>query len=220
MGLSRNIKAAAGAILLSCVLVLGLSPAETASEAEALLEALERGPGPSKGSPDAPVTIVEFADFQCKYCRQFWKETLPRIEKNYIRPGKVRFVYRHLALLGPPSVEAAIASECAQAQGKFWPYHDRLFASVGLFPFTTGNLKWYAEELQLDRAGFNACLDGQGPREKVEQETLIGRMIGMSGTPGFLINGGRLIGAQPYEVFEGIFQNLLKGSGGGGRRGG
>ncbi len=185
---------------------------EAASEAEALLKALERGPGPSKGSPDAPVTIVEFADFQCTYCRQFWRETLPRIEKNYIWPGKVRLVYRHLALLGPPSVQAAIASECAQAQGKFWPYHDRLFSSAGLFPFTTGNLKRYAEELHLDSARFDACLDGQRPRDKVEQETIIGRMIGMSGTPGFLINGGRLIGAQPYEIFEGILENFLKGS--------
>ncbi len=220
MGLSQKVKTAAWAILLSCMLSLGISRAEAASEAEALLGALERGPGPSKGHPDAPVTMVEFSDFQCKYCKKFWHETLPRIEKSYIQTGKVRFVYRHLALLGPPSVQAAIASECAQAQGKFWPYHDRLFSSTGVFPFTTTNLKRYAEELQLDSARFNACLDGQRPREKVEQETVIGRLIGMSGTPSFLINGGLLIGAQPYEVFEGILEKYLKESAGGRRRGG
>jgi protein-disulfide isomerase len=183
---------------------------EAATQAEALLEALERGPGPSKGSPDAPITIVEFSDFQCAYCRRFWRETLPLIGEKYIRNGKVRFVYRHLAILGPPSVQAAMAAECAQEQEKFWPYHDRLFGSTGLFAFSTGNLKRYAEELRLDASRFNACLDAERPREKVEQETIIGRMIGMSGTPGFLINGGRLIGAQPYEVFEEIVEGMLK----------
>ena len=177
---------------------------------KALLEALERGPGLSKGSPDAPVTIVEFSDFQCGFCRKFWKDTLPRIEEKYIRSGTVRFVYRHLAILGPPSVQAAIAAECAHEQGRFWPYHDRLFSSAGLFAFTTGNLKRYAEELRLDASRFNSCLDTERPREKVEQETVIGRMIGMNGTPGFLINGGRLVGAQPYEVFEEIIEDMLK----------
>lgn len=183
---------------------------EAATQAEALLEALARGPGPSKGSPDAPVTIVEFSDFQCTYCRKFWRETLSLIDERYIRTGKVRFVYRHLAILGPPSVQAAIASECAHEQERFWPYHDRLFSSAGLFALTTGNLKRYAEELRLDASRFNACLDTGKPRKKVEQETIIGRMIGMTGTPGFLINGGQLIGAQPYEVFEEIAEGILK----------
>ncbi len=216
----RSVGTIAGAIGLLCALILGLSGAEGATQTEALLEVLERGPGPSKGSPDAPVTIVEFSDFQCTYCRKFWQETLPRIDEQYIRPGKVRFLYRYLAILGPPSVQAAMAAECAHEQGKFWPYHDRLFSSAGLFAFTTGNLKRYAEELRLDTNRFNACFDAERPREKVEQETVIGRMIGITGTPGFLINGGRLIGAQPYEVFEQIIENFLKGSAKDPRRGG
>jgi protein-disulfide isomerase len=204
-------RAAAGiGVLVLLALFTSSDEGRAASEAEAILEALERGPGPSKGSPDAPVTLVEFSDFQCTYCRKFWQETLPLIDERYIRTGKVRFVYRHLALLGPPSVQAAMAAECAHEQGKFWSYHDRLFSSVGLFAFTTGNLKRYAEELRLDAGQFNACLDAERPREKVEKETIIGRMIGMTGTPGFLINGGRLIGAQPYEVFEEIVEGMLK----------
>ncbi len=194
------------------VLTPGLWGTEASAQGEALLEGLERGPGPAKGNPDAPVTIVEFSDFQCRFCRAFWRETLPRIEEKYIRTGKVRFVYRHLAILGPPSVQAAMAAECAYDQGKFWPYHDRLFASSGLFAFTTGNLKRYAEELKLDTADFGSCLDTERPREKVERETIVGRAIGMTGTPGFLINRGRLIGAQPYEIFEEIIEDLLKGS--------
>ncbi len=208
----------AGAIALATVLAIRVSHAGAATQGEALLQALERGPGPSKGNPDAPVTIVEFSDFQCSFCKKFWRETLPQIEEKYIRMGKVRFVYRHLAILGPPSVQAAMAAECAHDQGKFWPYHDRLFASSGLFTFSTGNLKRYAEELRLDTAQFGSCLDSERPREKVEQETLIGRTIGMTGTPGFLINGGRIIGAQPYEVFEEIIEGMLKEARGGQRR--
>lgn len=199
-----------GVVGLIWLLALAVPGSQAATQGEALLEALERGPGPTKGSPDAPATIVEFSDFQCTYCRKFWKETLPRIEDKYIRSGKVRFVYRHLAILGPPSVQAAIASECAHEQERFWPYHDRLFSNAGLFAFTVGNLKRYAEELRLDASRFNACLDAERPRKKVEQETIIGRMIGMNGTPGFLINGGRLIGAQPFEVFEEIIEDMLK----------
>ena len=198
---------------LIALLASGTSGAEAATRADALLETLERGPGPNKGNADAPVTIVEFSDFQCSFCRKFWRETLPRIEEKYIRTGSVRFVYRHLAILGPPSVQAAIAAECAHEQGKFWPYHDRLFASAGLFAFSESNLKRYAEELELERGRFGACLDAERPREKVERETEVGRAIGMTGTPGFLINGGRLIGAQPYEVFERIIEAILKDAG-------
>ncbi len=208
--IARSVWTIVGVIGLASALNFWPPGAQAATQAEALLEALERGPGPSQGSPDAPVTIVEFSDFQCGFCRKFWQETLPRIEEKYIQTGKVRFVYRHLAIFGPPSVQAGMAAECAHEQGKFWPYHDRLFSSAGLFAFTTGNLKRYAEELRLDTARFNACLDAEKPREKIEQETAIGRMIGMTGTPGFLINGGRLIGAQPYEVFEEIIDGMLK----------
>jgi protein-disulfide isomerase len=131
-----NAWAVAGTISLAAVVALGGSVVGAATQTEALLEALERGPGPAKGNSDAPVTIVEFSDFQCSFCKKFWRETLPQIEEKNVRTGKVRFVYRHLAILGPSSVQAAIASECAHEQGKFWPYHDRLFASSGPSPST------------------------------------------------------------------------------------
>ena len=168
---------------------------------------------PSLGTPGAKVVIVAFSDFQCSYCRKFWRDTLPRIEETYIRTGKVRFVYRHLALLGPPSVEAALAAECAHAQGKFWPYHDRLFASGGIFALSEGSLKGYAKELGMDAAKFSQCVGAPETRETVERETMVARAIGMTGTPAFLINGGRLIGAQPYEVFEAIFEQMLQEAG-------
>ncbi len=200
----------AGVLGVLCTLSIWAGRGEAATQGDALLEALERGPGPTKGSPEAPVTLVEFSDFQCSYCRKFWRDTLPRIEEKYIRTGKLRFVYRHLAILGAASVQASIAAECAHEQGQFWPYHDRLFSTGGLFAFSAGNLKRYAEELRLDTRRFNTCLESEQPRERVERETMVGRTIGMTGTPGFLINGGRMIGAQPYEVFEEIIEGMLK----------
>jgi len=106
-----------------------------------LVAALERGPGPTKGSADAPVTMVYFTDFQCGYCGKFAKETLPKIEEHYIRPGKVRLVLRHLAILGEASVQAARASSCAFDQGKFWEYHDALFAKTSPLAFNVARLK-------------------------------------------------------------------------------
>jgi len=206
------------AILVMIGLTLGVEAGQPPSQAEALLDALERGPGPSKGRLDAPVTMVEFSDFQCSFCKVFWRDRLPRIDKKYIQSGKVRFVYRHLALLGPPSVEAAVAAECAHEQGKFWPYHDRLFSVSGAFALSKGSLGRYADELKLDRGRFDACLAADRARQKIEQETTIGRMIGMTGTPAFLINRGRLIGAQPYEVFDEILDRMLQDGDGGQRK--
>jgi protein-disulfide isomerase len=205
-----TVRAIGRALGVVIALILAAEAGEIPSQAEALLEALERGPGPSKGRPDAPVTIVEFSDFQCSFCRIFWRDRLPRIDEKYIQSGKVRFVFRHLALLGPPSVQAAVAAECAHEQGKFWLYHDRLFSVSGAFALSKGSLGRYADELKLDRAQFDTCLDTNRARQKIEQETIIGRMIGMTGTPGFLINRGRLIGAQPYEVFEDILDRMLQ----------
>jgi protein-disulfide isomerase len=166
--------------------------------------------GPAKGSEKAPVTIIEFSDFQCSFCWKFWKETLPRLEAEYIKTGKVRFVYRHLAILGPPSVAAAQAVECAGEQGKFWEYHDTLFASKGLFSFSGGRLKQYARDLGLNGTVFDECLDSGKYAKKVEGETGIGRFLDANGTPTFFINGLRLVGAHPFETFRTIIDEQLK----------
>jgi protein-disulfide isomerase len=159
----------------------------------------ERAPGPTKGREGAPVTIVEFSDFQCSYCRKFWKETLPRIEAEYIDTGKARFVYRHLAVLGPFSEQAAEAAECAREQGKFWPYHDRVLEKTGRLAFTDARLM---EELQLDRAAMQACIASGRHVDRIRREAALARRLGASGTPAFLINGRLLIGAHPFETFK------------------
>ena len=167
--------------------------------------------GPKRGSDKAPVTLIEFSDFRCSFCRKFWQTTLPLLDKKYISTGKVRFIYRHFAVLGKPSELAAQAAECAGEQGKFWQYHDKLFASAGSpFVLTGGRLKGYAKELGLKSQAFNQCLDSGKHLKKVEGETSIGALLGARGTPAFFLNGRMLVGAQPFEVFESLIDAELK----------
>lgn len=173
---------------------------------EMLVAAAERAPGPTKGRGDAPITIVEFSDFQCSFCRKFWKETLPKIEAEYINTGKVRFVYRHLAVLGPGSEQAAAAAECAREQGKFWDYHDALFERGGrLSPDAR-----LMEQMRLDPMAFEACLASGRPKERIVGESAVARGLGANGTPAFLINGKLLIGAQPFETFKRVLDAIGK----------
>ena len=169
---------------------------------EDVIAVLEQDTGPSKGAADAPVVMVDFSDFQCSYCGKFAKETLPKLEERYIRTGKLRLVFRHLAILGEASVTASLAAACAQDQGKFWEYHNTLFANRSALAFTSTRLKRYAADLPLDRAAFAACLDGKTHAGRVESESLLGRALGANGTPAFLINGQLAMGAYPFEVFQ------------------
>jgi protein-disulfide isomerase len=176
---------------------------------EDVIAALEQDTGPSRGVVEAPVVMVDFSDFQCGYCVKFVSETLPKIEEHYIRSGKVRLVFRHLAILGEASVTAALGASCAQDQGKFWEYHNTLFANRSPLAFTSTRLKQYAADLGLDRANFATCLDGKVHAKRVESETLLGRALGVNGTPAFLINGQLVMGAYPFEVFQKGLDSIL-----------
>lgn len=167
--------------------------------------------GPSRGSVKAPVTLIEFSDFRCSFCRKFWQTTLPLLDKKYISTGKVRFIYRHFAVLGKPSEVGAQAAECAREQAKFWEYHDKLFASASSpLAFTDGKLKGYAKELGLKSQAFDQCLDSGKHLKKVEDETAIASLLGARGTPAFFLNGQLIVGAQPFEVFESLIEEELK----------
>jgi len=174
-----------------------------------VVAALENGPGPSRGAAGAPVVMVEFSDFQCGYCRMFWRDTLPKIDEKYIRTGKVRLVYRHMIIRGDASVLAAQAACCAHDQGKFWQYHDTLFAKGSPLAFTAARLKRYAAEVGLDEKTFTACLDSEKHAERVEAETILGHALGATGTPAFLINGQLVLGAYPFEAFQRGLDALL-----------
>jgi protein-disulfide isomerase len=174
-----------------------------------LVSAVERDSGTSVGLANASVVMVAFSDYQCTYCRKFWRETFPQIRERYIRTGKVRLVHRHLAILGEASVHAAQAASCAENQGKFWEYHESLFKNTSPFAFTSARLMQYAGDLKLDEKAFNACLESKKYAQRVEAETILGRALGATGTPTFLLNGQLLIGAYPFATFQQALDGLL-----------
>jgi protein-disulfide isomerase len=168
------------------------------------------GKGHVLGRATAGVSIVEFSDFQCSFCRKFWADTLPKLKNTYIKQGKARFTYRHFAILGKVSEQAAMAAECAGEQGRFWEYHDKLFDNQGGLAFTESKLHRYARELGLKPANFKLCLDTQKYRKKVEGETTAGATLGARGTPTFFVNERLMVGAQPFEVFQSVMSKELE----------
>jgi protein-disulfide isomerase len=165
---------------------------------------------PRWGPEDAPVTIVEFSDFQCPYCARFVSQTYPQIKQNY--EGKIRFVFLNFPLpatMHPNAQKAAEASECADDQGKFWEYHDLLFANQSALD--AASLKSYAAQLGLDTATFNQCLDGGEKTAEVQKDSQDARSYGVGGTPAFFINGRLVSGAQPFSVFQQAIDAALKG---------
>ena len=166
-----------------------------------------------KGDPNAPVTIIEFADFQCPFCGRFFAQTEPQINEQYIQSGKVRLGYFNFAFLGQESTWAAEAAECASDQDKFWEYHDILYSSQSgenQGAFNKGNLKRFAKDLGLDTNVFNECLDSGKYTELIQEESSTASSIGVRSTPTFLINGQAVVGAQPYEIFQQTIDSLLK----------
>jgi protein-disulfide isomerase len=194
-------------VALVCALTgqVGASQAPTLKD---ILGSLEKGP--ALGSPSAPVTIVEFSDFRCGFCKKFWADTLPNLKQSYFDRGTVQFVFRHFAILGKQSEQAALASECAAEQGKFWQYHDKLFANQAALGFTESKLKGYAGELRLQQAKFNGCLTTGKYNSKVEQETVTAAYLGGRGTPMFLVNEWLLVGAQPFDTFQKVIGQALE----------
>ncbi len=162
---------------------------------------------PALGPEDAPVVIIEFSDYQCPYCRRFRLQTLDKILENY--GDKVRFVYRDFPLeqIHPYAVSAAIAAECADEQGKFWPYHDKLFEGG---KFGDDVYLQYAEELGLDIDEFARCLKEQRYLDEVMKDLKDGIEAGVRGTPTFFINGIPLVGAVPYSYFQQIIEQELQ----------
>lgn len=162
-----------------------------------------------KGNEDAPVTIIEFSDFQCPYCSRFAADAGVKIHEQYVEEGIVRFGYIHAAYHEGEAYTAAEASECAGEQDAFWDYHDLLIdrmAVEGKNDFPTDVLKQYAADLELDTEAFNTCLDEGRYADLVREQTQLSSYLGVSGTPTFIVNGKGLVGAQPFEVFQQIIE--------------
>ncbi len=169
----------------------------------------------SLGKADAKVTIVEFSDFQCPFCRSFFQGAYGQIKKDYIDTGKVRLVFRHFPLSFHPAARpSALAAECAGDQGKFWQFHDKMFTEqekkgTGTVSYGIAELKTWASQIGLDSAKFNSCLDGEKYASKVDTDTAAGSKYGVSGTPSFFINGKLLVGAQPFAKFKELIDSAL-----------
>ena len=167
---------------------------------------------PVRGNADAPVTIVEYGDFQCPSCGAFARNTEAELIRRYIDTGKARLVWKNFAWIGDESKRAAQAAACAGDQGKFWDYHDYLYAhqrgeNTGYL--TNANLKTFASALSLDRTPFDVCLDSGRYKAVVDNDGSEVRRLGLTGTPTFVINGTRVVGAQPFSVFAAVIDQKL-----------
>jgi len=176
---------------------------------------------PIIGNPDAPITIIEFTDFQCPFCARFHTQTLPLIFEEYIEQGKVKLVVRDFPIqsIHPNAVPAAIASECANEQGKAKEMHDMLFYNQNEWSRqetvdALSLFSQYATEIQLEQDTFDSCLTNGKYIEEIKKDLDDGRSYGVSGTPGFFIGNDQigyveLKGAQPYDSFKKIIDAQL-----------
>jgi protein-disulfide isomerase len=161
-----------------------------------------------RGDKNAPVTIVEFSDYECPFCARFYADAYQQIKSVYIDTGKVKFVYRDFPLsFHQNAKKAAEAAECAGEQGMYFEMHDKLFengVSEGVDSY-----KKYAMEIGLDQEQFDSCLDSGAMASEVQKDFMDGQKAGVKGTPAFIINGELISGAQPFSVFQETIDSFL-----------
>jgi len=164
---------------------------------------------PFLGSENAKITIIEFSDYQCPFCRRFWTDSLPQLKEEYINTGKVKFVYRDFPLssIHPAAQAGAEAAECAKDQGKYWEMHDKLFQEQSRLG--SDDLKKWAAEIGLNGQEFNQCFDSRKYKSEVEKDHSDGVKAGVTGTPTFFINGRKVVGAVQYQTLKSIIEEEL-----------
>lgn len=177
---------------------------------------VKNGHLPANGDEKAKVTIVEFSDFQCPYCKQFVDQSYIQLKKDYIDTGKVKMYFRHfpLSAIHPHAQKAAEATECANEQGKFWDFHDKLFAtqpawSAKATADTLADFTAMAGELGLNTANFSTCVTSGKYAAKVQEDLDAGAKAQVSGTPTFMINGQFVEGAVPYASLKAVIDEQL-----------
>jgi protein-disulfide isomerase len=215
-----------GKYLITTLIPLDLSevqnPSDTTSGAKV---DVQTGDAPVLGSKDAPVTIVEFSDYQCPFCRKFWTETYSQLKKDYIDTGKVKLVFMDFPLVDihPSAKISAEAARCVREKGgdaAYWKMHDKIFSESNILDsgsptgavtktaqFTATDLKKWAKEL-----GYNidSCLDSGKYESAVMADEAYGQSLGVTGTPGFFVNGANIAGAVPYSVFQQLIEQELQ----------
>lgn len=183
------------------------------------------GNSPVKGEEDAPVTVIEYSDYQCPFCARHFQTVMPRLQEEYIDTGKIKFVMREnpLTNLHPQAMNGSIAALCAEKQGKYWEMHDVLFANQR--EMSDDNLKSYAADIGLDTGAFNECLDNKETQGAVLRDLASAAKLGVRGTPGFFIGltdqgdpdkanlSVFIRGAQSIEQFQASIDDLLQTAG-------
>lgn len=215
------------ALLLPLAFVVGLAagylfwgrdvaPAPAPSEAAAAAQPqdvqrydIPENDDPVWGPEDAEITIVEFSDYECPYCRRWHVEVWPQIQEEY--QGQVRLVYRDFPLtsIHANATPAAAAANCAGEQGFYWEFSERLFSmELGL---SESAYEQYASELDLDMGAFTACLESGDQNEEIQADFEFAANLGVRSTPTFFVNGIPLVGAQPFDVFQNVIEQELAG---------
>jgi protein-disulfide isomerase len=194
------------ALVLAATLVTGTVAAQQPSSTAATTRA--------KGSPSAPVTVYEMSDFQCPYCRRFALETFPVIEKEYISPGKVRWVFVNFPLtsIHANAVSAAATAVCASRQGAFWPMHDLIYQYQETWaplkepgPFFVS----LADSVGISKPKLVECVKAPATEDEIRYEAVGAERAGATSTPTFYIEGGLMPGAHPLPVFRQVFDSIL-----------
>jgi protein-disulfide isomerase len=171
---------------------------------------------PILGDPSAPITIVEFGDYQCEGCYEWFHETKPSIVQDYIDTGKANLVFVDLAFLGKDSIPASMATYCAEDQEMYWEYHNLLYNFQEHIDNGWANserLKAFAFSLGLDKDLFESCLDSEKYSKRVQYNIQQAKDNGVRGTPGFFIVGPdgqqKIGGAQPFSVFKNVLDSMI-----------
>ena len=170
---------------------------------------------PVLGSPDAPVTMIEYSEYLCPFCQRFVLETMPQIEEEYIDSGQVKLIFRDFPVHGQPAVAMAMVAECAADQGMFWEMHVVLFERSEEWSQSEdllATVQGYADDMGIDTDDFTACLQEGRPIERIREDYNIGVQDGVSATPTFLVNGIQIRGAQPFEEFQRVIEEQLQAS--------
>lgn len=208
-----------GALIIGGLSYVALNPDSTKAQNPSNSLSIDTRQGsPLLGSPDAPVTIVEFGDYQCPFCRMWNVNTKPAVEKNLIETGKASLIYVDFAIIGPDSLKAHAGSYCAAEQGLYWQYHDHVYANQGHENdgwAKPDNLKLLASGIAgLDTESFSECLDSGKYEQRIRDNTKVARDSGARSTPSFIVIGPSgdsvtITGAQPYEVFQQTVDGMI-----------
>ncbi|KAA3642907.1 MAG: DsbA family protein [Chloroflexi bacterium] len=188
----------------------GSAPVEAADQTLPRYDIPITDEDPAIGPEDAPVTVIEFSDFECPFCRRHTLETAPQILSQY--EGQIRYIFKDFPLrsIHPQADPAAEAAHCAREQGEFWAYHDLLFELS--LPLGSETYIQYAEDLGLNMSQFTECVENRKYADNVQANFDFAAQLGVRSTPTFFINGIAVVGAQPFATFQEVIDGELNGT--------